>query len=47
MLESSAHRDEHVLAVVVAATGVVVAQHSVSAERRGYEAACRSASQPP
>ena len=35
------HRDEHVLAVVVAATGVVVAQHSVPASARGYGEALR------
>jgi transposase len=37
------HRDEHVFAVVAARTGVVLAQHSVGAERRGYEAALRFA----
>jgi transposase len=35
------HRDQHVLAVVVAPTGAVVAQHSVRADRRGYEEALR------
>ena len=30
------HRDEHVLAVVVASTGAVVAQRSVAATARGY-----------
>ena len=30
------HRDEHVLAVVVASTGAVVAQRSVPATSRGY-----------
>jgi hypothetical protein len=37
------HRDQHVLAVVVAPTGAVVAQHSVRADGRGYEAALRFA----
>ena len=37
------HRDQHVLAVVVAPTGAVVAQHSVRADRSGYEAALRFA----
>jgi transposase len=30
------HRDEHVLAVIVASTGAVVAQLSVGASGRGY-----------
>ncbi len=30
------HRDQHVLAVVVAPTGAVVAQQSVAAGARGY-----------
>jgi transposase len=33
------HRDEHALAVVVAATGAVVAQQSVAADARGYREA--------
>ena len=33
------HRDQHVLAVVVATTGAVVAQSSVRTDRGGYEAA--------
>jgi transposase len=33
------HRDEHVLAVVVAATGALVAQHAVAAEVQGYREA--------
>ncbi len=33
------HRDEHVIAVVAAPTGAVVAQHSVGADRAGYEEA--------
>ena len=37
------HRDKHVLAVVGAPSGVVVAQHAVGADRRGYEAALRFA----
>jgi transposase len=37
------HRDQHTLAVVVAPTGAVVAQSSVGADRRGYEAALRLA----
>jgi transposase len=37
------HRDEHMLAVVVAATGVVAAQRSVRASARGYTAALRFA----
>jgi transposase len=37
------HRDQHVLAVVVALTGAVVAQHSLPADRSGYEAALRFA----
>ena len=36
------HRDEHVLAVVVASTGAVVAQRSVPATARGYARALRS-----
>src|SRR5712691_9037818 len=39
------HRDEHTLAVVVAATGVVVAQRSVRASGRGYASARRFAEQ--
>src|SRR5437899_3333401 len=39
------HRDEHTLAVVVAATGVVVAQRSVHESGRGYAAARRFAEQ--
>ncbi|HEY8725075.1 MAG TPA: transposase, partial [Gaiellaceae bacterium] len=35
------HRDEHVLAVVVAPSGVVVAQRSVRASARGYAQALR------
>jgi transposase len=37
------HRDQHTLAVVVAPTGAVVAESSVSADRSGYRAALRSA----
>src|SRR6266511_2103710 len=37
------HRDEHVLAVVVAPTGGVIAQRSVQASARGYAAAVRFA----
>jgi transposase len=37
------HRDQHVLAVVVARTGVVVAQRSVFASARGYAEALRFA----
>jgi len=37
------HRDEHVLAVVVAPTGVVVAQRSVAASGSGYAQALRFA----
>ena len=33
------HRDQHTLAVVVAATGAVVARHSVAAAARGYREA--------
>ncbi len=36
------HRDEHVLAVVVAPSGGVVAQRSVRASLRGYAQALRS-----
>jgi len=39
------HRDEHTLAVVVATTGVVVAQRSVRASGRGYASARRFAEQ--
>ncbi len=35
------HRDEHVLAVVVASTGAVVAQRSVATTSRGYAQAFR------
>ena len=35
------HRDEHVLAVVVAPSGAVVAQRSVRASARGYAQALR------
>jgi hypothetical protein len=35
------HRDEHVLAVVVAPSGAVVAQRSVGASGRGYAEALR------
>ena len=35
------HRDEHVLAVVVAPTGAIVAQRSVRATARGYAQALR------
>ncbi len=36
------HRDEHVLAVVVAPTGTVVAQRAVPASARGYaQGSCR------
>lgn len=37
------HRDQHTLAVVVAPTGAVVAQHSVGADARGYREAMRVA----
>ena len=37
------HRDEHVLAVVAAPTGAVVAQRSVAANARGYAQALRFA----
>ena len=37
------HRDEHVLAVVVAATGAVVARRAVAANARGYAQALRFA----
>jgi hypothetical protein len=37
------HRDQHVLAVVVAGTGVVVARRSVRASARGYAEALRFA----
>jgi transposase len=37
------HRDRHVLAVMAAPTGAIVAQRSVRSERRGYEAALRFA----
>jgi transposase len=37
------HRDEHVLAVVAAATGAVVAQRSVATTSRGYAQAFRFA----
>ena len=37
------HRDEHVLAVVVAPTGAIVAQRSVRASARGYAQALRFA----
>jgi len=39
------HRDEHVLAVVAAPTGVVIAQRSVPASARGYAQAVRFAEQ--
>ena len=39
------HRDEHVLAVVVASTGAVVAQRSVAATARGYGQAYRFAAE--
>jgi hypothetical protein len=39
------HRDEHTLAVVVAATGVVVGQRSTRASGRGYAEALRFAEQ--
>jgi hypothetical protein len=35
------HLDEHVLAVVAAATGAVLARQAVGANRRGYQAALR------
>ena len=38
------HRDRHVLAVVAASTGAVLAQHAVDAHARGYQAALRFAS---
>ena len=37
------HRDQHVLAVVAAPTGAVVAQRSVAASARGYAQALRFA----
>jgi transposase len=39
------HRDEHVLAVVVAPTGAVLAQRSVAATTRGYAQALRFAAE--
>jgi len=39
------HRDEHVLAVVVAPTGAVVAQRSVPATASGYAEALRFAAE--
>ena len=39
------HRDEHVLAVVVASTGAVVAQRSVATTSRGYGQALRFAAE--
>ena len=39
------HRDEHVLAVVVAPTGAVVARRAVRASARGYAEAVRFAEQ--
>ena len=39
------HRDEHVLAVVVASTGAVVAQRSVRDHARGYGQALRFAAE--
>ena len=39
------HRDQHVLAVVAAPTGVVVAQRPVRASARGYAEAVRFAAQ--
>ena len=39
------HRDEHVLAVVAASTGAVVAQRSVAATSRGYGQAVRFAAE--
>ena len=39
------HRDEHVLAVVDAVTGAVVAQRSVAATSRGYGQAVRFAAE--
>ena len=35
------HRDQHVLAVVAAPSGAVVAQRSITAEARGYAEALR------
>ena len=35
------HRDQHVLAVVVASTGAVLAQDAVETNTRGYQAALR------
>jgi transposase len=37
------HRDQDALAVVVAPTGAVVAQHSVAVDARGYREAMRVA----
>jgi hypothetical protein len=37
------HLDEHVLAVVAAATGAVLARQAVEANERGYQAALRFA----
>jgi transposase len=37
------HRDQHVLAIVAAPTGAVIARSSVATDRRGYEAALRCA----
>ena len=37
------HRDQHVLAIVAAPTGAIIARASVATDRRGYEAALRCA----
>ena len=37
------HRDQHVLAIVAAPTGAIIARASVATDRRGYEAALRFA----
>ena len=37
------HRDQHVLAIVAAPSGAVIAQRSISAEARGYAEALRFA----
>ncbi|HEX7498006.1 MAG TPA: hypothetical protein VF344_06045, partial [Candidatus Limnocylindrales bacterium] len=39
------HRDQHMLAVVVAATGALIAQRSVRTNARGYAEAMRFANE--
>lgn len=45
MVGVDTHRDEHVLAVVVASTGALVARRSVAANSRGYGQALRFAAE--